>query len=155
MRNAPFPLCSNASPGFGTGYKKPSGLNKILLLCEPLLTQTSSPAMSANSKIPSTQKAAVVTAPDKPLKIETAYPVKQPKDLKPGECLVQLDVTGVCHTDLHARNADWPIPAKLPLIGGHEVHILLFRSFGHMLIQWFRRALAASLQSARTPRTPR
>jgi len=26
----------------------------------------------------------------------------------------------VCHTDLHARKGDWPSPAKLPLIGGHE-----------------------------------
>lgn len=28
--------------------------------------------------------------------------------------------SGVCHTDLHAANGDWPIPTKLPLVGGHE-----------------------------------
>jgi len=28
--------------------------------------------------------------------------------------------TGVCHTDLHAVNGDWPLPTKLPLVGGHE-----------------------------------
>lgn len=27
---------------------------------------------------------------------------------------------GACHTDLHAALGDWPIPAKTPLIGGHE-----------------------------------
>lgn len=26
----------------------------------------------------------------------------------------------MCHTDLHAVNGDWPIPTKLPLVGGHE-----------------------------------
>jgi propanol-preferring alcohol dehydrogenase len=26
----------------------------------------------------------------------------------------------VCHTDLHAMMGDWPIPTKLPLVGGHE-----------------------------------
>ena len=26
----------------------------------------------------------------------------------------------MCHADLHAVNGDWPIPTKLPLVGGHE-----------------------------------
>lgn len=26
----------------------------------------------------------------------------------------------MCHTDLHALNGDWPLPTKLPLVGGHE-----------------------------------
>jgi propanol-preferring alcohol dehydrogenase len=28
--------------------------------------------------------------------------------------------SGVCHTDLHAWKGDWPLPTKLPLVGGHE-----------------------------------
>lgn len=31
-----------------------------------------------------------------------------------------MHCTGVCHTDLHAAMGDWPVPAKTPLIGGHE-----------------------------------
>jgi propanol-preferring alcohol dehydrogenase len=46
--------------------------------------------------------------------------VKQPDQLKPGECLVRLHCTGVCHTDLHASLGDWPIPPSVPLVGGHE-----------------------------------
>lgn len=38
----------------------------------------------------------------------------------PDEVLVNIKYSGVCHTDLHAVNGDWPIEAKLPLIGGHE-----------------------------------
>nr|VWO94502.1 Alcohol dehydrogenase 1 [Ganoderma boninense] len=74
--------------------------------------------MSLN--IPKVQKAAIVEKTSEPLKIVDNFPVKQPSELAPGECLVELDVSGVCHTDLHARNGDWPIQAKLPLIGGHE-----------------------------------
>ncbi|RPD75485.1 GroES-like protein [Lentinus tigrinus ALCF2SS1-7] len=76
--------------------------------------------MAPQFTIPKTQKAAIVEKPDAPLKIVDNHPVKQPEELAPGECLVELDCSGVCHTDLHARNNDWPIPAKLPLIGGHE-----------------------------------
>jgi len=38
----------------------------------------------------------------------------------PDEVLVQIKYSGVCHTDLHAINGDWPLPSKLPLVGGHE-----------------------------------
>ncbi|KAI0819392.1 GroES-like protein [Trametes gibbosa] len=76
--------------------------------------------MSPQFTIPKTQKAAIVESTAAPLKIVNDHPVPQPEDLAPGECLVELEVSGVCHTDLHARQGDWPIPAKLPLIGGHE-----------------------------------
>lgn len=41
---------------------------------------------------------------------------------KPGsdEVLVNIKYSGVCHTDLHAWQGDWPLPTKLPLVGGHE-----------------------------------
>ena len=38
----------------------------------------------------------------------------------PGEALVKLISSGVCHTDLHAAEGDWPVKPKLPLIPGHE-----------------------------------
>ncbi|MEB3103670.1 alcohol dehydrogenase AdhP [Ferviditalea candida] len=37
-----------------------------------------------------------------------------------GEVLVRISACGVCHTDLHAANGDWPVKPKLPLIPGHE-----------------------------------
>ncbi|MGO4298188.1 alcohol dehydrogenase AdhP [Glutamicibacter sp. MCAF14] len=38
----------------------------------------------------------------------------------PGQVLVKLIASGVCHTDLHAAEGDWPVKPKLPLIPGHE-----------------------------------
>lgn len=38
----------------------------------------------------------------------------------PDEVLVNIKYSGVCHTDLHAINGDWPLATKLPLVGGHE-----------------------------------
>ena len=38
----------------------------------------------------------------------------------PDEVLVNVKFSGVCHTDLHAMLGDWPLPPKLPLVGGHE-----------------------------------
>ncbi|WVQ81821.1 hypothetical protein IAT38_003948 [Cryptococcus sp. DSM 104549] len=70
--------------------------------------------------VPKTQIAAVVPKTGEALQVKKDHPVKQPKDLKPGECLVKISHTGVCHTDLHAAIGDWPIPPQVPLIGGHE-----------------------------------
>ncbi|KAF8842396.1 GroES-like protein [Paxillus ammoniavirescens] len=70
--------------------------------------------------IPTTQMAVVVSAPGKKIEIQRNVRVTQPSELTPGECLVKLICTGVCHTDLHASRGDWPIKAKIPLIGGHE-----------------------------------
>lgn len=77
-------------------------------------------AMSSKN-IPKTQTAAVVgTGGIESLEVKTDYPVRQPEDLAPGECLVEMECTGVCHTDLHAAKGDWPVPSKTPLVGGHE-----------------------------------
>jgi propanol-preferring alcohol dehydrogenase len=70
--------------------------------------------------IPQVQTAAVVTSAKDPIQIKQDQHVKQESELAPGECLIKLDCTGVCHTDLHARLNDWPLEPKLPLIGGHE-----------------------------------
>ncbi|MEO8704213.1 MAG: zinc-dependent alcohol dehydrogenase [Kofleriaceae bacterium] len=37
-----------------------------------------------------------------------------------GQILVKTEACGVCHTDLHAANGDWPVKPRLPLIPGHE-----------------------------------
>lgn len=70
--------------------------------------------------IPLTQTACVVKSPGAPLTVEKDYPVRQAHDLQPGECLVKISHTGVCHTDLHAKTGDWPVKPTHPLIGGHE-----------------------------------
>ena len=74
----------------------------------------------ANYTIPSTQQAAVVRSLGTSVTIEPDYPVPKPDSLRPDECLVKLNCTGVCHTDLHAASGDWPVKPKLPLISGHE-----------------------------------
>ena len=37
-----------------------------------------------------------------------------------GEALVKVLTTGVCHTDLHAAEGDWPVKPTPPFIPGHE-----------------------------------
>jgi propanol-preferring alcohol dehydrogenase len=63
-----------------------------------------------------TMKAAVVHAFGKPLAIEEV-PVPSPG---PGEVLVKIAASGVCHTDLHAADGDWPVKPTPPFIPGHE-----------------------------------
>lgn len=66
--------------------------------------------------IPKTMKAAVLHEFGKPLQIEEV-PVRRPKE---NQILVKVVTCGVCHTDLHACEGDWPVKPKLPLIPGHE-----------------------------------
>ncbi len=66
--------------------------------------------------LPNTMKAAVVHEFGKPLQIEE-MPVRRPKG---HEVLVKIMASGVCHTDLHAAEGDWPVKPKLPLVPGHE-----------------------------------
>jgi propanol-preferring alcohol dehydrogenase len=61
-------------------------------------------------------KAAVVRTFGAPLTIED-MPVPAPGQ---GEVLVQVHACGVCHTDLHAAEGDWPIKPSVPFIPGHE-----------------------------------
>ena len=61
-------------------------------------------------------KAAVCKEFCKPLVIEE-LPVPEPGS---DQILVRLAATGVCHTDLHAVNGDWPVKPKPPFIPGHE-----------------------------------
>ncbi|MCD0475847.1 alcohol dehydrogenase AdhP [Flavobacterium sp. EDS] len=66
--------------------------------------------------LPKTMKAAVVREFGSLLKIEEVE-VKRPGK---NEILVKVIASGVCHTDLHAVEGDWPVKPKMPLIPGHE-----------------------------------
>jgi S-(hydroxymethyl)glutathione dehydrogenase/alcohol dehydrogenase len=58
--------------------------------------------------------AAILHEQGKPLTVESV-------DLAPpeaGEVLVEVKASGVCHSDLHAINGDWPM--RVPLCPGHE-----------------------------------
>lgn len=37
-----------------------------------------------------------------------------------GQVLVRIEASGLCHTDIHAAQGDWPVKPKMPLIPGHE-----------------------------------
>lgn len=63
-----------------------------------------------------TMRAAVVHEFGKPLQLEEV-PIPEPKA---GEVLVKIVASGVCHTDIHAADGDWPVKPKLPFIPGHE-----------------------------------
>ena len=63
-----------------------------------------------------TMRAGVVRAFGKPLSIED-IPVPTPG---PGEVLIKVVASGVCHTDLHAAEGDWPAKPALPFVPGHE-----------------------------------
>ncbi len=61
-------------------------------------------------------KAAVVREFGKPLAIEEmASPAPGH-----GEVLVRIMASGVCHTDLHAADGDWPVKPAPPFVPGHE-----------------------------------
>lgn len=66
--------------------------------------------------LPETMKAAVVHEFGKPLSIQNVA-VPRPGL---GQVLVRVLASGVCHTDLHAADGDWPVKPKLPFIPGHE-----------------------------------
>jgi D-arabinose 1-dehydrogenase-like Zn-dependent alcohol dehydrogenase len=46
--------------------------------------------------------------------------VSEPKMRGPFDALVRIHASGVCHTDLHAADGDWPVKPVLPFIPGHE-----------------------------------
>ena len=63
-----------------------------------------------------TMKAAFVHAFGRPLTIEEV-PIPAPG---PGEVLLRVVASGVCHTDVHAAEGDWPVRPSPPFIPGHE-----------------------------------
>ena len=63
-----------------------------------------------------TMKAAVVREFGKPLTIDEV-PIPE---AGPGQIQVAIRASGVCHTDLHAAEGDWPVKPNPPFIPGHE-----------------------------------
>ncbi len=65
---------------------------------------------------PTTYRAAVVHEFGSPLTVEQ---VPMP-ELGPGQVRVKVECSGLCHTDIHAANGDWPVKPSPPFIPGHE-----------------------------------
>lgn len=63
-----------------------------------------------------TMKAAIVPALGAPLEIREV-PIPEPG---PGQVLVRMQASGICHTDIHAAHGDWPVTPQPPFIPGHE-----------------------------------
>ncbi len=61
-------------------------------------------------------KAAVVPTLAAPLEIRDV-PMPQ---AGPGQIVVKIEASGLCHTDIHAARGDWPVKPKMPLVPGHE-----------------------------------
>jgi NDMA-dependent alcohol dehydrogenase len=59
-------------------------------------------------------KAAVLYAPNTPLKIENVT-LDEPQA---NEVLVKIEATGICHSDLHFMKGEMPVP--MPVVPGHE-----------------------------------
>jgi alcohol dehydrogenase, propanol-preferring len=61
-------------------------------------------------------KAAVVEQFKQPLVIrEREVPVPGP-----GQVVVKIETSGLCHTDIHAAHGDWPVRPTPPFVPGHE-----------------------------------
>ena len=63
-----------------------------------------------------TMRAAVVTGFTAPLEMQD-LPVPEPG---PGQVLVRIECSGLCHTDIHAARGDWPVKPTPPFVPGHE-----------------------------------
>jgi propanol-preferring alcohol dehydrogenase len=61
-------------------------------------------------------RAAVVTSFQEPLQVQER-PLPDPG---PGQVLVRIEASGVCHTDIHAARGDWPVKPQPPFVPGHE-----------------------------------
>ena len=62
-------------------------------------------------------KAIVVEEFRQPLKVKQA---PEPKLRSPFDAIIRIHACGVCHTDVHAADGDWPVKPKLPFVPGHE-----------------------------------
>ncbi|KAF8746800.1 Mannitol-1-phosphate dehydrogenase, partial [Rhizoctonia solani] len=69
--------------------------------------------------VPQTQKAAIIEKSGDSVKI-VEKSVVQASELKPGEVLVKVLYSGVCHTDVHIAEGALGDPPIKPLVGGHE-----------------------------------
>jgi alcohol dehydrogenase, propanol-preferring len=61
-------------------------------------------------------RAAVVHDFGSPLTLEQV----PARPLEPGQVRVQVEASGLCHTDIHAAHGDWPVKPEPPFVPGHE-----------------------------------
>lgn len=61
-------------------------------------------------------KAAVVTDFRAPVEIQE----REIPSPGPGQVLIKLATSGLCHTDIHAAHGDWPVKPHPPFVPGHE-----------------------------------
>ncbi|OZJ03182.1 hypothetical protein BZG36_03325 [Bifiguratus adelaidae] len=72
--------------------------------------------MNGVADIPKTQEAALTEVHKQGL-VFRDIPVQEPGN---DQVLVKIMASGVCHSDLHSSDGDWPFPTKENCIGGHE-----------------------------------
>ena len=97
-------------------YNRTTILRRVALAPKAFRAECVSQITNIMKAIPKTMMAAVVEKFRQPLQIREV-PVPSPG---PGQALVQIVATGVCHTDLHAADGDWPIKPNPPFVPGHE-----------------------------------
>jgi alcohol dehydrogenase, propanol-preferring len=61
-------------------------------------------------------KAAAAPAFGEPPVIEDR-PIPEPG---PGQVVITMEASGLCHTDSHAAHGDWPVKPTPPFVPGHE-----------------------------------
>ena len=94
--------------------QKESTLHLVLRLRGGTLAVSTLPGQATAPK--ACMRAAVVREFRKPLSIESV-PIPE---VTPTSILIKVKASGVCHTDLHAVNGDWPVKPTPPFIPGHE-----------------------------------
>jgi propanol-preferring alcohol dehydrogenase len=86
------------------------------ILEHPSVSRTKENSPLAQSYKRKQMQAAVVEEFGKPLVLRE-WDIPTPGA---GQIVVKTEACGVCHTDLHAANGDWPLKPKPPFIPGHE-----------------------------------
>jgi propanol-preferring alcohol dehydrogenase len=71
---------------------------------------------SAKPPAATSYRAAVVHEFTQPLSVEQV--ARRP--LGTGQIRVQIEASGLCHTDIHAAHGDWPVKPAPPFVPGHE-----------------------------------
>ena len=80
----------------------------------PTWAQRTAAAGRILASMSSSVRAAVFRSPDQEVEVETL----ELDDPREGEVRVRILASGVCHSDLHVRDGEWPRPA--PVAMGHE-----------------------------------
>lgn len=74
------------------------------------------PKRTPSATTPSSYRAAVVHEFHAPLTVDEV----PAKPLEAGQIRVKVEASGLCHTDIHAANGDWPVKPEPPFVPGHE-----------------------------------